>query len=661
MEDVELVPISVAGLVNFGNTSRVNVLLQALASCPRFMQYADTLAQTLATSRRSLPIAERDHFYGDHRWQADGPLLRALSDTLQSLQPQADSENLRGTASALPVLHALVAHKVNVFEEEDSQQDLCKALENILLALQKEVRSWLNLQSRPYSVATKVHCRIPSLLDSRNWNPILDVPIFKNTPQGPNTIAADDMGHLQIHLNNSQGPCNGLLAESVTCQFCSHAYPTKFTNFTTLKLSIPTISDSDGRLTTKPGLKLEECIDVYCSENEVGPIICPRCSLLSTLDSVNKRWDIDSVCGDDSHTQSVLRNGCSNRVRNWLGWRPPIEHRKPAKNEIIDCGRLTPEQSEISHTAMSVCSGLSSTTRGLVDLLDGEYDAIDGLSAPTVVFADSCSSENSSSYSFDSTSQNHGLRQQSWLNLNPNEVARNMYRISGAVRSATPNSGWSGSGRYLDAISPRNSSVESIQTPSSGGVYYRTRSSFNLEHFQRECRKPVGTGKRLKSEVTHKIRESLNGNTWLHSEAISAFKRELEGVDIPWLEEMSTAKARTTVGRLPVLLPIYLPRQKFTETGFEKIHGRLEIPMVLDMSDFTYLPSSKGATYHLAAVVIHIHDESGGYYLTARRIWGSYNERVWFMASDETIQQISEADVRYLNPCFVMYEREKDA
>lgn len=645
MEEPEQAPLSIAGLVNFGKTCFANALLQALASCPAIVQYVEMLFRTLTWSRVVVP-------YGNGR--VGTPLIQALNEALIRLQPRTGFHDLTGTASSLAVLHAMVAHKEAVFCQWDLQQDVAEALESVLSVLQAEVDSWLRLQSRPLTFSSRLQCRIPSLVDFPHWNPILEVPIIKNTMAGPNTVAPDDMGDLQMHLSREQGPCNGLLANCLHCKSCGHRYSTMLTKFSTLLLHVPAAAN---RLVGPRGpqiTRLEDCLRVYCAEREVGPVLCPHCSLLTTIDRALRKQH-GSNCHDvpccNEPALSTKQVTWFGRIAGWLGWKAPqgLKPGPPAPPLTSD-------------------SGCVLQSHGLADLLEDDWEKSSSNGSLARAQSPGCSQVSSSAWSALELSPS---TQDLWklvFESSNTAAARNSCVYSTGSQSPTPSctsrevptpvspDSWGG---WLGAYGVNKGVVESSQTASQCSAAYRLDPTFNVKDFETECwKQPIGKGLPLGSDVIAKVMDALRSCSILQDSTIQAYREELEDVNISWQEEESTAISKTRFGRLPEVLPIVLQKEALATSDSEKAEGRLAIPKILDMSNFVYMHQPKGAIYHLMAMVIHVGDDTSGHYLTARRVSLSETESVWFLAFDEQIQQVAEEDVLGLDPCMLLYERE---
>lgn len=645
MEEPEQAPLSIAGLVNFGNTCFANALLQALASCPAIVQYVDMLFQTLAWSKVVVP-------YGSGG--IGTPLIQALSNALIRLQPHTGFPDLAGTASSLAVLHAMIAHKQPAFQQMGAQQDVCEALQSILLALRTEVNTFLQLQRRPMSFSSRLYCRIPRLLDFPDWNPALDVPVIRNTAQRLSGLTPDDMGELQKHLNKEQGPCSGLLVDCLTCS-CGQRFSTKYTDFSTLILPIPSFTDSSGELRVQLGTRLEDCLRLYCEKQEVGPVACPKCSLQTTVENAIEQLQgtsFEQTCRSAGQGLCPKKANWCQRLLQWLGLKqtPPEAVEMPPSRP---CSRS---------------SAVSSTqSRGLVELLDDDTELLSSGWSQTYVCSCTGSRMSTSAWSFleNEPGRNEQINSvgfpsypeatmnDSYLNpcLSPTSALNDQYGST-----PTTNPSWSG---ILDTYHIDSKGLCDRSTTFQHGAVRWLHTSFNLKDFENESKtKPFENGAVVGGGVINRALDVLRSEWVLHDSTIRTLREQLEEANIPWQEKKSMAFAKTMVGRLPEVLPIFFHRKTFMEGAFDKVHGGFIFPKILDMSEFVYMPSIKGSIYHLMAVVIHTGDVSGGHYLTARRVLVSEAESVWFLASDEHIQQVAEEDVMNLEPCMLLYERE---
>jgi len=642
MEEPEQAPLTIAGLVNFGKTCFANALLQALASCPAVVHYVDMLFSALACSRVVVPYGKGD---------VGTPLIQALDDALIRLQPRTGFQDLTGSASSLAVLHAMVAHKEKVFCQWDVQQDVGEALESILSALQAEVDSWLRLQRRPLTLSSRMHCRIPSLVDFPLWNPILDVPIIKNTMHGRRTVTPDDMGDLQMHLSREQGPCNGLLAKCLFCSFCGHRYSTEFTKFSMLQLPVPAAVDSDGGCKHQQTIRLEDCLRAYCAEKEVGPILCPKCSLLTTVDRALRKqhgFDFHDLLCCDEPGLSVKQVTWFGRIAGRLGWKAPRE-------------------TKTAHSTPRLCA-CTLQSGALGDLLEDDWEKSSSTGSLTRSQSPGCSRVSFSAWSAIELSPSAQDPCKIVFDSNGAEAAGSSCVYSTCSPSPTPTctsrelsssvspQSWSG---WLGADGVDKGVVERSQTADQCGAAHQLDPSFDLKYIEKECwGKPIGKGLPLGSDAISKVMDVLRSRSVLQDTTIQAYREELEDLNILWQEEERFAISKTRVGRLPTVLPLFLQREGSASSGSDKVEGRLAIPKILDMSSFVHMHQPKGTIYHLMAMVILAVDETSGHYLTARRVPLSEMESVWFLAFDEQIQQVAEEDVLGLDPCMLLYERE---
>lgn len=641
MEEAGFVPISIAGLTNFGNTCFANALLQALSSCPSLVHHVAALYKaTLCASGRDA--------------HGTAPLIHALADALLRLQPRSGIQDLTGSASSLAVLHAMIAHGEKAFCPLGAQQDVCDALEGVLSVIQKEIDALLLQQRRPLTFSSRLHCRIETLLGfPQGWNPVLDVPIIRNTGRGALMLTPDDMGEVQMRLTREQGPCNGLLAESLTCE-CGYRYSTKYTDFASVTLPLPTVVE-DGVERVQPGARLENCLMAFCKGHEVGSMVCPRCSLQITIDGAVTRQQAFAMDGDklsncDDPRPAPAQTGWFGRMLGWLGW----EFGTTAVAKTVPS----------SPSCTSLCSTSSGQSKGPADhhLDDPEGLSSKGSFTKNLPLAPSSNRSlptwsvmEAEAWAQDlhkpATDAHHLVTSKSRGSLV--SCSRSSTPMTSFHESPTPSctSSWEG---WLGTYWPNGMGSVGVQPtgPLVEACKLNTRIDFG-DFAKEDLQKALSLG----GDVVSKIRETLRGDSGL-DHRVSQLKEELEKGGLPWQEQRSVATVTTEIGRLPQVLLMNLQRRTTVKGNAQMVAGGLAVPLILDMSNFVHMSQAKGSIYHLVAVVIHVGGQGIGHYLAARRVFLSQTESTWFLASDEDVQQVAEEDVLCLEPSMVLYERE---
>ncbi|CAD7699566.1 unnamed protein product [Ostreobium quekettii] len=540
----------------------------------------------------------------------------------------------------------MIAREERAFCPLGAQQDVRDALEGVLSVVQKEIDALLLQQRRPLTFSSRLRCRIETLVGfPQGWNPVLDVPIIRNTGRGAQMLTPDDMGDVQMRLTREQGPCNGLLAESLSCE-CGYRYSIKYTDFASVTLPLPAVVEG-GVERVQAGACLEDCLMAFCKDQEVGHLVCPRCSLQATVDGAPTRQHSFAMDGDqlsdcDEQSPAPARVGWFGRMLDWLGW----------ELGTAAVAKTVPS----SPSCTSLCSTSSGQSKGPANHLSDEPEVLSFTSLPS----STSSNPSLSTWSVVET----GAWAQDWRKLVTDGrhlvASKSQLSLASYSRSSTPvtsfresptpscTSSWEG---WLGTYRP--SGMESAGSLPAGRLDEAGKLNARIDLEKEGIQKALS----LSGDVVSRIRETLRGDSGLDHN-VSQLKEELEQGGIPWREKRSVATATTKIGRLPQVLLMNLQRRTSLKDSAAMVGGGLAVPLILDMSNFVHMSQAKGSIYHLVAMVIHVGEQGTGHYLAARRVFISQTESTWFLASDEDVQQVAEEDVLCLEPSMVLYERE---
>jgi len=196
------------------------------------------------------------------------------------------------------------------------------------------------------------------------------------------------------------------------------------------------------------------------------------------------------------------------------------------------------------------------------------------------------------------------------------------------------------------------------QTTPIGGVVYRSQASFDLKEFQNNSLKPSMPCPGTKAAVIKDVL-SASKTSPFHDAHVKDFKEKLEKVGVEWIRAESHVYAKTAIAKSPKLLAVTLQRKVFDGTGYRKIQGRVQYPLLLDIGKFMKFRSVNSTLYRLKAVLIHQGNEDGGHYLTVRSIASQDGQSTqWVLASDDKVYMVSESAMMGLEASMLFYERE---
>ncbi|KAI5310168.1 hypothetical protein KEM55_000955 [Ascosphaera atra] len=114
------------------------------------------------------------------------------------------------------------------------------------------------------------------------------------------------------------------------------------------------------------------------------------------------------------------------------------------------------------------------------------------------------------------------------------------------------------------------------------------------------------------------------------------------------------ATKQLQIGRLPFILCMQLKRFERTPTTTEKMQGKIDFPLSLNMVAYTTRPHSHNSAqymYDLSSAIVHTGTtvDSGHYYAYCRQ------GEQWFLFNDDKVLQVSVADVLNANAYLLFY------
>ncbi|KAI5289931.1 hypothetical protein KEM54_002854 [Ascosphaera aggregata] len=114
------------------------------------------------------------------------------------------------------------------------------------------------------------------------------------------------------------------------------------------------------------------------------------------------------------------------------------------------------------------------------------------------------------------------------------------------------------------------------------------------------------------------------------------------------------ATKQLQIGRLPLILCIQLKRFERTPTTTEKVQGKIDFPLSINMRPYTTSASSSNSEkfmYDLSSAIVHTGTtvDSGHYYAYCRQ------GEQWFLFNDDKVLQVSIADVLNANAYLLFY------
>ncbi|KAL5703610.1 ubiquitinyl hydrolase 1 [Ranunculus cassubicifolius] len=241
----------IAGLQNMGNNCFLNVTLQALASCPSFWEFIQSVIEEDGFSKEEMPLVD------------------ALADLFKDLCTLQQSRVVLSPRKVMLVIDDYIPD-FNL----TMQQDAAEAFVHIWSSIGEELLdSFVPHCCSLVDVSTLQHSRICSPLlgqhrERQRW---------------------------QKHL---LGPFNGTLCSSLSCKSCSSQLSAKYEFFDSLSLS-PLLDDSR---TILYGCSIEICLRKFTAPERVDGYRCSHCwhnsaiQYLSTIDGTETQIEKLKSC-----------------------------------------------------------------------------------------------------------------------------------------------------------------------------------------------------------------------------------------------------------------------------------------------------------------------------------------------------------------------------
>ncbi|XP_042493024.1 ubiquitin carboxyl-terminal hydrolase 27 [Macadamia integrifolia] len=229
-------PCFVAGLRNLGNNCFLNVILQALASCPSFVIYLQK-------------VIEEDELF-EKRLESL-PLTVALVALLEELGILQDRKTVLSPRQVMLGMDLYIPN-FNL----TSQQDAAEAFLHLLSSLRGEF----------------LECYVPhcgSLADAL-------VSSLRRVPTSRSREGQNEWERWQQHF---LGPFDGILGSVLTCKSCSSQISMVFEFFHSLPLSPPL----DHSATIIDGCTVEDCLKQFTVAEYIENYRCNRCWHIAAL------------------------------------------------------------------------------------------------------------------------------------------------------------------------------------------------------------------------------------------------------------------------------------------------------------------------------------------------------------------------------------------
>ncbi|CAA0839199.1 Ubiquitin carboxyl-terminal hydrolase 27 [Striga hermonthica] len=245
----------VPGLQNLGNNCFLNVVLQALASCPSFRKYLRDMVEEYGL----LSYEEGDESL---------PLFKSLTSLVEELC------TVRHTTTVLSPRKLMVMMEYYIPNFSlTSQQDAEEAFSLLLSSLREEIAE---------HCAPNISCLadLPGLQNGR---------ILSKSHEGETEWQKWDRCFLK--------PFDGIVCSNLVCQSCSFQISLDFQLFHTIHLSPPTSSGS----TIMAGCTLEDCLKNFFMAEHVENYCCSNCWH-------NAAIEYSSVFAEDETVVEKLQN-----------------------------------------------------------------------------------------------------------------------------------------------------------------------------------------------------------------------------------------------------------------------------------------------------------------------------------------------------------------
>lgn len=135
----------------------------------------------------------------------------------------------------------------------------------MLDSLQKEIKSWLEIQENPVALRQKeCYCLLTSKRPEYSMG--TNARVLRNLlSSGPSVLPSSELVKFHLRKLVCNGPFNGLLAHALKCKECDHCFTTRMNPFTVLMLPLPEVEREGRHLVVPQDVTLQSCLEVsYC-------------------------------------------------------------------------------------------------------------------------------------------------------------------------------------------------------------------------------------------------------------------------------------------------------------------------------------------------------------------------------------------------------------
>ncbi|XP_051140705.1 ubiquitin carboxyl-terminal hydrolase 27 isoform X2 [Andrographis paniculata] len=241
----------VPGLENLGNNCFLNVVLQALSSCPSFWKYL-------------LEMVE-EHGSFSYDGDEDMPLVTSLASLVEELRTVRHGQTVLSPRKVMLAMDHYIPN-FNLTKQQDAEE----AFSHLLCSLREEISE---------------HC-----VPVKSY--LAQLPVL---PNGRYVIRTqtDEESRWQKWKLTFLKPFDGILGSILVCQSCSFQISLEFQMFHTLHLAPPMSSDA-----TIDGSTLDDCLKNHFAAERLENYCCSNCWHAAAIEyacSFSEKTDVETL------------------------------------------------------------------------------------------------------------------------------------------------------------------------------------------------------------------------------------------------------------------------------------------------------------------------------------------------------------------------------